>query len=468
MKKKMKFLLYLYLIFIIEGCSGSISSPTIPSALSESTKSVSVRASSIFTATLSGVVALTSTPIPTSGFTPTAFIPTPTPFITPKPTPIIPPESKLSVNCLEVLPSLPDWAEVNGNVILESRSETITGTLIVNMKTGETRQLAANKELPYQFVISPDRKSTAYDNLIYDKADNLIGKELVIADADGKRLKVIPWDKNWQSIRGITNDRSVLISYNVPGVNGDMHYPFALLVFDPNTGRRMIVNPDFPGYIRQAKIPAWDGWGGVVYDPTASYAIYLKGIPDEIGDNYTFALWDVQNNRLSNTFETIFLNLKLMSVASPMPVWSSDGSQFGLPGQFFIGENIQFELFKVGLDGRVEQLTHLTNIAAPRGLVFSWSPDNSKIAMYLYAYSYMKADHAALLDLNSGQVYDYCIEKHGYSEKGPIWSPDGTQILINDEYAENHNRVILIDVVKDFAAVIAQDMEVVGWMIKGK
>lgn len=451
---------FLWAAFAIVGCSGSISTPTKPSSHSEPTSPDTLLASSTYTPERS----LTATPSPTSSLTPTEFIPTSTPTNTSTPTPIIPPESKLSLNCLAVLPSLPDNADVAGTVLLVSRSETITGTLLVNMVTGETIHLTEPNERAFKFVTSPDRRTMAYVNLIYDERHNLIGEELVIADAEGIPLKVVPWEERWQTIRGITNDRFIFISYNVSEIDGEIRYPLALLVFDPFSGQAKIINPNFPAFISHTRLPFWDEWMGVVYDPTVSYAIYPKDITDQAGEKFTFALWDVKKNRLVNTFESIYSNIKLLSVAAPMPVWSPDGSQFGLVGLFLKGQEVQFELFKVGKDGQTEQLTHLTDIAAPVGLVFSWSPDNSKIAMNLSSASYMKAEHAAILDLKSGQVTDYCVEKHGNPEKEPIWSPDGTQIIVYDQYTEKHSRAILIDIVQNFAAVIAEDMEPVGWL----
>ncbi len=340
----------------------------------------------------------------------------------------------------------------------------MTGTVFVNMKTGETTRLAETEGQLHSFVVSPDRKSMAFVNVVFDNNNNIVREDLILADADGKRKKVIPWEKNWNTLLGIANDQRIFISYDIPATSTEKQFPRALLLINPISGQRQTANPNFPGYIRQAKIPFWDGWDGVLYDPTASFAVYPKGTPDESGENYTFALWDVKNNRLVSTFENIYSNLKITSIGAPMPVWSPDGSQFGLPGQFLEGGDIRFELFTVSKAGQIKQLTHLSNIVSTRGLVFSWSPDNSKIAMYLE----FIADHAAMLDLNSGKITDYCVEKNGFTEKGPIWSPDGTQILVYDQYSQKHSRVILIDTVQNYAAVIAEDMEPVGWTVNEK
>jgi hypothetical protein len=78
-----------------------------------------------------------------------------------------------------------------------------------------------------------------------------------------------------------------------------------------------------------------------------------------------------------------------------------------------------------------------------------------------------KAEHpykrVALLDTETLQVTDYCIpvgKQQLYQP--PIWSPDSTQFLVVDRHEENHRRVILVDIVQGFAAVIAEDMEPVG------
>ena len=455
--KNLALVIFLCIGFMISGC---IASGTETQTFTSSTQVITEQTAPTQTLTK-------TTPAPT--LSPTLLIKIEaTPTVSPTAPQTFPPEAKLRLKCLEVLPFLPDWTEVNGIILLDSRSQNITGTLLVNMKTGETTQLAVTEGHLHSFVVSPDRKSMAFANVIFDKEGRIVREDLILADADGVRQKVILWEENWHTLLGITNDQRALISYDTSGISAEKQYPRALLVLNPFTGQRQTVNPNFPGYIRQATIPFWDGWNGVLYDPTASYAIYPKSIPDELGEDFAFALWDVKKNRLVSTFEDIYSNLKMMSMAAPMPVWSPDGSQFGLPGQFIEGKELRFELFKVSKDGLVEQLTHLSNIAAPRGLIFSWSPNSSKIAMYLYSYSYMTDDHAALLDLNSGDVTDFCVEKHGNHSKAPIWSPDGTQILVYDQYTEKQSRVILIDIVQNFAAVIAEDMEPVGWMTNDK
>jgi hypothetical protein len=71
-------------------------------------------------------------------------------------------------------------------------------------------------------------------------------------------------------------------------------------------------------------------------------------------------------------------------------------------------------------------------------------------------------------------VTDYCVTgalEPGHdierNDTAPIWSPDGTQLLVeaSDIYVENQYWVVLVDIVHGWAAKIAENLTPVGWMV---
>jgi hypothetical protein len=47
----------------------------------------------------------------------------------------------------------------------------------------------------------------------------------------------------------------------------------------------------------------------------------------------------------------------------------------------------------------------------------------------------------------------------------PIWSPDGKQIIVENRFSDEHNRVVLVDLSNMIAVEIAKDARPVGWMV---
>ena len=194
----------------------------------------------------------------------------------------------------------------------------------------------------------------AYWSGIVDASDNISNEELVIAGANGQRLKAIPWEEGWVGPLGWLDNQRLVIS--LAGLDLDENqglYPSTLLLLDPFTGERQVLNPDFTGIYGTPKA-GWDGWGGTLYDPTLTRVVYPY-----IGDNdlYTYALWDLQKQKLVATLEAVFAGPVSIDWA-PMPVWSPDGSHLVVKG---LVEDVNGETtvatFLVTRDGQVEQLT---------------------------------------------------------------------------------------------------------------
>jgi hypothetical protein len=413
-------------------------------------------------------VAPSITPIPTHRATSTPILPSSTasathtktaiPTPTSTDTPSIPPETRLKLQCLEVAPTLPSRAASSGVVILNNGN-------LLDMATGQITQIAGGQEYLSSVAISPDNKFMAFDNVLSDPGGPITGRELVIATADGQRQEVVMFEEKWLDIVGWTNDQRLLLSVNEPVIaSSDGHrIPISYLILNPFSGERQMLHPDFPGFFDITPLQ-WDGWRGVVYDPTLTRTIYpyFYGRDEEV---YTFALWDVRQQQLVASLENMYTNGVGFSNASPMPRWSADGSYFAFVGQVLVSEQlVEFELYQVSSDGQVAQLSHLTPIAVLQGLQFSLSPDGQKIAMLLDTWYDAKQRHVALLNLKTLDVTDYCIpikwEGGGTLLQEPIWSPDGEQFLVVDRH-----HVILVDIEQGFAAQVAEGMEPLGWMV---
>jgi hypothetical protein len=102
---------------------------------------------------------------------------------------------------------------------------------------------------------------------------------------------------------------------------------------------------------------------------------------------------------------------------------------------------------------------------------YFWSPSGRYVALLIFGNKNSNGEYKnrlLILDIQTRQIADYCLEftPFGVDEPALIWSPDDTQILLNDVYSEEprHRRIILVDLTKGTAFPIAEDMIVTGWM----
>jgi hypothetical protein len=408
---------------------------------------------------------------PATGEAPTATLtPQETKSPTSTPTRIIPQEARLEYLCIDVLPELLTDTVSSGVVVLQEEISTGDGTYRIdtflrNMETGDTIRTSDENERQWFHAVSPDRKSLAYRSNHYTSDDKLDYEDLNIVNGDDFSLTNIPWEDNWYSIPGWLGNNNLVITLINP--SSDEQYqdkPSSLLLLNTSTGERQILRPDFPNIYDLSPIPYMEGWSMTHYDPTLSRVVYFQR-------TYEATLWDLQNRKQLATWDS-FYNI---------PRWSPDGSQLVVENPTNGRYGREYELFLISRDGQMDQLTNL-NIYNPNTvfLNYSWSPDGRYIAAWLanernLSYANQFAE-LAIIDVTSKQVMDTCIivkySGNGYGGGGvpllpnAIWSPDGKQLLIRDWYEKDHKRAILVDPEKGSAAVLADNMEPLGWMSK--
>jgi hypothetical protein len=353
---------------------------------------------------------------------------------------------------------------------------------LLNMVSGQLTQIDLQQgETQLSNFVSPDRKLRVFDHTIVADGQ-IVRDELVIEDENGLQLEVLPWEDDWYTLLGWLGNQYLAIDLRSddPEVKS-LQKPSNLLALNPFTNERTIVQPDFPQYFDppHTGLPYWDGWYGILYDPTLTRVIY----PQMLGDNkmqYTYAIWDISKQQLVSSLESQIAAGTSSPIGYPIPRWSPDGSQVIFKGILATDPEAwtEFELFRATRDGEVAQWTNLgPDVEIPYS-TYSWSPDSKHIATLLRTGSIAADDEinnaeVAVLDTATLAITNYCISINYvgldvyYSVDGPfmpVWSPDGTQFLIVDRYNQDHQRVILVDIVQGFATQIAEDMEPVGWM----
>lgn len=253
------------------------------------------------------------------------------------------------------------------------------------------------------------------------------------------------------------------------------------LIFNPFTGEQKNLSTNFPQFINRsvADYPYWEGWYGITYNPLTTLAIYPRIIEGN-DEMFTYGVWDIKNNQLLISLESIFVGSSVFNNIYSLPQWSPSGSQFAFRGTVITEEPVIFELYKVSQDRTITQLTHLSHFAFVQDSNFSWSPDEKHIAMFLNNWGsdiWRESARIALLNTETFDITDYCIAIKGdifqnsssptpiYSlPSAPIWSPDGKRFLVVN-WVEGQANLILVDIEKKIAVNIENNFEPLGWMV---
>lgn len=402
----------------------------------------------------------TSVPASTPSVTPSK---TYTPTILPLRTPNILPNARLEVQCLDILPTLPPNLKSEGILVL--KAEFSTDTFLMDLATGQTNKLSQAGEYFPDLFVSPNHEWMAYIDWKNPISDNI----WYVTNGGGQVYTIVPDSYLWYLIGWLNNQQLVVrLSTYLPTfepssmLSLDMTEVPTLLILNPFTGKRQILEPDFPDLAPWGgEIPWWEGWSGLVYDPTLRYAAYSGE------DGLT--LRDLES---SHTIVSLLFDIY------SQPYWSPGGDRFAVADSFYYDKS-EYEIFTMDLNGEVLQLSNLAAYHTSNYISgLSWSPAGRNLAFWLSAwdeevgyifYNEMINPPAALavLDTTSGKIIDYCIQGDTLEFRTPIWSPDGSQIVIVVDPSTDSvddDRVILIDLELGLAAQIAENLIPVGWL----
>ncbi len=425
----------------------------------------------------------TFTPTPNISLNPENFM---TPTIASSPT-LFSPEAKVVTHCLNIERKMPVDAVSSGMVILTKwgmfYTEDSVEAYSVNMLTGQRSQITVEEEIRANFFVSPGRNFYAYRYwLLEDLETGKINRKLAISDASGKVLRSIPWEKNWFGLIGWLDNQRLLIE--LTSANEDLMTlikPSRQLVLDAFSGERRylgleLLPPEWNGELVFHDWPVvtgWTDWLGAVYDPSLSMVVYPSIIEENTG-RYTYNLWHVTEKRHVGNLEPIISGYAGTNYY-PRPDWSPVGSNFAIVGGVVntdSGDVTGRELFLVSRNGLIEQITHLGDSTYIWASSHSWSPDGRYIALYLIPVDGSNdGARLAVLDTETKILTDFCVVVHAQDDgldrwpSAPIWSPDGKQLLLVDQYSVYYSQVIWVDIENGIAAQLADDSTAAGWML---
>lgn len=408
----------------------------------------------------------------------TSTIPIPTLTVN-NSTPILPPVSPTTT--LEPSQDGCKQVEQVDKSEMESQGTMVFTNLVHNeayiIKTTTFEKVDINTEDSFVFsiAVSPNRQLTAYE--LYSQKPEL--HTLAIIRDDDLPEITIPWEEDWIFISSwVSNEQLLIKLYRPDDEPNRVKELSTFLALNPFTGERKILEPNFPEIYSHHMFPTWGKYGSTVYDSSLELVVYPK---DNITSSDTFShvtLWSLDKQEILADFK-IFLTNKTT------PRWSPNNEKF-VVALVTYEESLKnnnwpiFSLYTVTRFGQIDKITNLSNYF-PYYYIgeHTWSPNGKHIAFWLSGWfeqprdpkdSYLKADqYLAVVEVESKSLKIYCIAGYAFRRnqvEPPIWSPDGTQIIVESPLSNEHSQVILLDLEKEVIAKIGEDMIPVGWMIE--
>ena len=358
------------------------------------------------------------------------------------------PHENLVFQCLPILASVPNSLRISGQIILRDyrRTRSLFALDPSNGQTTEILRSSGSRPLTIA-AVSPDRQLLAY----LDRGSSGHADGLVIVDSDFVTLKAISCQTSWLDIENWLNNQQLALFNLDPETS--------MVIFDWITSQEMPISfNQFPDFSNSVRHP----W--VEFDPTMQLVLY------QIEGN-EYSLFDLTSKKSVAT-------LPAWTAKAPDASWSVDGGFVAVTGpspKYYDNRGGSDEIFAISRNGQVEQVTHLADYYG-RGLgLYSprWSPDGKQLAFWVQHEANGTLDHVlAIVDTTTKTTTNFCIssDPSGYggefdeSLPAPIWSPDGKQIIVENRFSHDHNRVVLVDLPNKIAVEIAQDARPVGWM----
>jgi hypothetical protein len=459
--KKIKIFFYFIFACLFAGCSAL---PPYPPELSQ-TRPVLQTSISKSTAIQPSTATSTITITPTRPFPTVAATDTPSPTPTSTPLPTTDPKTGIRTECLVPVQVIPKNNQPEGNLIFR---EGLEYYYLFNPVTGEHKQLgnAPNEDgtIWSNIEVSPNHTYMFYRTCSSKSGDSSCYGVIATANSIVKRFL---FKNEWSHAYWLDNENLIIDHLGAP-MN-------SIIILNPFKGleREVILNVSNPLYNSR-----WGNEPSMVdtIDPTLTRAIYF----DKQGSG-RIILWDI-------LAEKMLAWLPYPGVNDPVVIdyehgWSPDGSQFITVSPVVIsGTQMKIqkaeELFSIDRDGRITQLTHLSNtygfvrVISPR-----WSPDGRYIAFWLVTIE--KADskpddaypRLVIFDMVAKEVIDLCISNGlpGYSVDLPVWSPNSKQIVFAlATKLVNPWGVSLADIQNGFITSIDKDYSLEGWIVNEK
>jgi len=362
------------------------------------------------------------------------------------------PAMLLTKQCLKVAPSH-EWDGVLTGTLVLASPTTIGKDYFLDMRTGTKRPFSNEEYLADNFSVSPNGNWLAYIGGNKSSTTDL----LIVQSADGQEQFTYPVNyQEWQSIGYWLDDKTLILWHHASPLDN-------IILFNPFTGHKDVMGLEYPDILPEDGY-GWDQfWPSItIYDPSLQHLVYLATGKDGYKPgNAMLVLWD----RKAAHQITKINNLGLTSV---YPLWKSNGSGLVyVKSETGVNPHVGAdELFFLGLDGKSQQLTKFADYFQKATIYsYSWSPDERSIALNLETNSLEEQGqerHLLVLNTSSLEIIDYCLAPEQFTPL--IWSTDSQHLAFSEYLSDQASQTVVIDLINQEAFVVAENLELAGWL----
>jgi hypothetical protein len=224
---------------------------------------------------------------------------------------------------------------------------------------------------------------------------------------------------------------------------------YKLVIYDPFTVEQKNMQVNLPDPFIVEDTAGKFFWVKATIDPSLKRVLYNT-------KDGRLVLWDLDNQK------------EVTSLPAPTDVtkgtWSPDGSKFAIPS--LSPTHDPTEYFIVGMDGTVKKTSF--NQKYPFANVESrpkWSPDSRYIAFQMKTSNLANSNSndlrqvVAIMDTTTLDTQIYCLSG------GIVWSPDGTQVIIDSHVSMDEAKPVLVDLVRRTQSTFdTHGLTVVDWV----
>ena len=384
------------------------------------------------------------------------------------PSPVPTTESQIQLEIKQECVEFGSKPQGNARGILVFQPEYGSRLVFVDTETGNQKFVPDDPDLQIRRAyVSPNGEWLIYQ---LDSGQQGGETEFIVTKADGIQQTEIPFgDWGVSSIFWLNNN-----SLRITQPDNAVTYidNFAL---DPFLGSKIPLRSDFPGIAGKGV-----DWGidrnaielgvskgiNIIYDPTLTKALYPR-------NDGSISLFNLETNQEIAKFS--------VPGRGRLPKWSPSGGEVAIIGtavnsskdeildQFVIVSQDGSSIRRLSFPSSFSKKLHIEN--------YSWSPDGSRIALWLNndkneVTTPQNPLELAVLDVKKNEVTTRCIsgtsiiEYEWYTDiVNIIWSPDGTSLLIVRYNKDTEE--ILADLSNNIAYRVSENMQPIGWMNKG-
>lgn len=394
---------------------------------------------------------------------------------------VLPVEFAIQNRCPNISPQFVPSDRIGGILYMRERVGLIT---LLNLQNGEQESLGSVGNLD----VSPNRMRLAY----FELDENTLSWSLVVQMLDGGPTKIkLPTLDGALRMSGWHDNEHLL--FQMVGDTATNPAPNTIMILNPLNGEKKTHILDFPNIDNGVE---WGFSWSAAYSQDMDYVLYA-GIKENTDNVHEYVLWsNASKSKIislpGSSYKDFYLYageiIQLDGVRANSPQWDPDDSRVLIISPASADRIEVDEIFAITKNGDVQRLTYFENhFEKVQISKMSWSPDGKNIAFWTAldprvfdpepgAYQDIRL---AILDTETLDVTFYCISGDSIgltngppSAKfisndipAPIWSPTGQQVIVENRYTSDASRLILLDIQKEVAVQVGENMKPIGWMM---